>query len=44
MEMESYEEDQPEVFQLAPIIHERFCCNRKLHAVIEGLVACETVA
>jgi hypothetical protein len=28
VEMESTEEDQPVVFQLARIIHERFCRNR----------------
>ena len=36
--MESTEEDQPEVFQLARIIHDRSCGNRQLHAVIERLV------
>lgn len=33
--MESTEEDQPEVFQLARIIHDGFCCDRQLQAEIE---------
>ena len=40
--MESTEEDQPEVFQLARMSHDRFCCNRLFQAVIERLFACET--